>query len=228
MAYNRRSLKNLRPKWKQGESGNIDGRPRGSGFNQMLLRAVAEDNAALERGEIIGMYKVLQQAALSRETVVAKERVHCSVCRHDKRPVIDGLLTLGIPLRAIATGYGLSRSSVFRHKQRHTPSFPGSEQARQIVEAESILPTLLDAFKNLALCWSGSRFVELADASLDALWEAFEALLTDNPRDSLLIRMANAAFRLGVVHGHVYNGSDFDEAQEMLEALESWGETKSV
>jgi hypothetical protein len=211
MAYNRKSLKNLRAKWKSGESGNPGGRPPGTGFWAMLMREMLNDT----------------QGVNTRMIVRAQEPVAvlapCRVCRHPMSAVIDGLLVLGVPLRALAAEYRVSRSSLHRHKCNHTPTFPAGEQARQTVEAESVFPGLLDAFRELANCWGGSRFVELAEASLDALWEAFESLLTDDPRDALLVRMASAAVRLGFIRGHIYDGSDREQAQEILKDMESWG-----
>ena len=177
MSVRQASLRNLRAPWKPGQSGNLAGRPSGTGFWEILMRDVSL------RGSQGGDTQMMEHAR-EREIVTL---IPCSVCRHPLRAVIDGLLVLGVPLRALAVAYKVSRSSLHRHKSNHSPTFPTSERAGQTVQAESVLPGVLNAFHELASCLSGSRFVELAEASLDALWEAFEALLTDDPRDSLLI-----------------------------------------
>jgi hypothetical protein len=152
-------------------------------------------------------------------------RVPCSVCRHEQRALIDGLLALGTPLRQIAAGYGLSRSALHRHEQRHTPAFPAAEGARQIVEAESILPGLIKTFRYLSSMrsYGGGRRDELEKEALDLLWDDLTSILTDSPRDQLLERIAAVAFRLGVIFGHNQPGSDVEQAQAAVEDLESWG-----
>jgi len=55
----------------------------------------------------------------AEEKVRMETYIPCTVCRHEGRAVIAGLLTLGIPVRAIARSYRFSKSAVERHKQRY-------------------------------------------------------------------------------------------------------------
>lgn len=220
MSVRRASLRNLRAPWKPGESGNPAGRPPGTGG---LSFAVMMKTALVLERELWSA-----PATDSGDTVQRAQEVlvPCSVCRHELHPLIDGLLVLGTPLRAMATAFGLSRSSLHRHKLRHTPTFRASHRGREIVQAETVLRKLLEAFRALAES-HGSRFVELAQEATETLYGTFDALLNDSPRNRLLIRMASAAYRLGIVHGHIYVGSDVEEAKAVLEALESWGGDKN-
>jgi hypothetical protein len=219
MPVQQASLHNLRSPWRPGESGNPTGRPPGTGgWSYTAMMGAAR---ALER-ELRNVY--VPDAERGADARQDAREVPCTVCRHELKALIDGLLALGTPLRTLAAGFSLSRSSLHRHKTRHMPRFPVRDRAWQIVEAETVLPGLLDAFRRLEGCLGGLRLGELAHAALDALWNAFETLLADDdPRDRLLINMANAAFRLGVMNGHIYAGSDMEEARAALAALESWG-----
>jgi transposase-like protein len=46
----------------------------------------------------------------------------CTVCDHPKRHGIDQALVTGAPYRSVARRFGLSESSVYRHKTEHLPA----------------------------------------------------------------------------------------------------------
>ena len=136
MAYNSKSIKNLRPAWKPGQSGNPEGRARGGyGYKRRIM---AEFRTAYEADKLLNVQEPLPKESTPAvaESKPVDLRIPCSVCRHEERAIIDGLLTLGIPLRAIARSYGFPKSSIERHKRAHLPVFPNSEKARQMKPIE--------------------------------------------------------------------------------------------
>jgi hypothetical protein len=58
----------------------------------------------------------------------------CTICTHPARPAIDEGLMAGQSLRAVSGQYGLSKSSIDRHKASHLPALPAQE--RTILERE--------------------------------------------------------------------------------------------
>lgn len=65
----------------------------------------------------------------------------CTVCTHPKRSAIDrALIVASTPNRRIATRYGLSESSVRRHRAEHIPAMlVKAEEAATIAEAGTLL-----------------------------------------------------------------------------------------
>jgi hypothetical protein len=65
----------------------------------------------------------------------------CSLCAHEKRTEIDRDIIKGIPYREIEVKYGLSRSSIFRHRKAgHIPAaIAKSEEAQQIAKSGDLL-----------------------------------------------------------------------------------------
>jgi hypothetical protein len=73
------------------------------------------------------------------KAVRAMPRV-CTICSHDERETIDGLLIADASLRDIAGQYTVSKSAVERHKAEHLPAvMVKSEQAREIAHADHLL-----------------------------------------------------------------------------------------
>lgn len=54
----------------------------------------------------------------------------CTVCRHERREEIEIDVTRGVPLRDIASAYGLGHMSVQRHRDNHlSPALIATEKA---------------------------------------------------------------------------------------------------
>src|SRR5271169_1619689 len=151
------SLQNLRAPWAKGTSGN----PRGP-------EAGWKDRA---REKMKPEKPVPVRAPKGRE-------VYCSVCRHSERATIDGLLTLGVPLRSLGRSYGLSKSSTERHKQNHLRTFPRPWEARQIVDGINALHVPMVILRR------NPHYYD-AESLINRLWDALQATLGDNPHDEL-------------------------------------------
>ena len=156
------------------------------------------------------------------------ERVRCSVCRHSELPAIDGLLTLGIPIRVIARNFGLTRSSVDRHKRHHLPTFEKAETARSVVRAEELLyPMLVNLRRSDITTFRGEATVAFRKA-----WDLFESTLDDSPENRLRYCLALACVWLSRVDGRIvwYGGYEFPsfdkrdlpEFRRAIAALEWW------
>jgi hypothetical protein len=152
--------------------------------------------------------------------IVKKERVQCSVCLHENRALIDGLLILGIPVRTLAGYYALTRSAVERHKQNHLPTFPTAEEARAIVDAEKILPPLIEKLKRA----DKDDLMRSTWPTFSALWKAFEDSLGDSPEDRLRLCLAQACVWLYRIQSR--NGcereADLEDTKQAIGALEAW------
>jgi transposase-like protein len=70
----------------------------------------------------------------------------CTVCDHPERHSIDEALVSGAPYRSVAKRFGLSESSVYRHKTEHLPAH--LLKAREVEEAARA-DDLLDQVRNL-------------------------------------------------------------------------------
>jgi len=227
LPYNRRSLKNLRPPWKPGQSGNPEGRARGNyGYERRLTEMFRR---AYEADKLLSVQEPLpnESPPAVEEAKTTELRIPCSVCRHDERVVIDGLLTLGISLRAIARSYRFSKSSVERHKRRHLPVFPNAEKARQMKPIEKGLWQILDSRDGMR--WSGP--VDGAQRALERLWNLNHATAVEELLDRFRIVTIEAfsclipilwrnrsPFRAPEIDDQ--NRKDYKAA---LEALKSWG-----
>jgi transposase-like protein len=70
----------------------------------------------------------------------------CTVCDHLKRQSIDEALVTGAPYRSVAKRFGLSESSVYRHKIEHLPAhLLKAREAEEVATADD----LLDQVRNL-------------------------------------------------------------------------------
>lgn len=198
-----RSRANLRPPWCSGESGNPDGRP---------ARVAPEPGAELELSPAgLGMSDEEFAAMVGPPTVERKPPpVRCSVCRHQDRPVVDGLLVLGIPLRAVTRSYGLARSALDRHRRLHLPRFSADSEARAVTEAGKLLPSAIEKLRyagrfNLASTWP----------VFDRLWRALDASLGDSAKDRLLLALASACVWL-------FRVQEQSDVRKAIRALEAW------
>ena len=228
MPYNRKSKKNLRPRWKPGQSGNPEGRAWGSyGYkrlvNEMFRRAYEADKLLSEE-EPAGE-RSIPAVEVAKPTEL---RIPCSVCRNEGRAVIDGLLTLGIPLRAIARSCGFSKSSVERHKRRHLPVFPNVEKARQMKPIEEGLWQILNSRDGMRL----SGPMDGAPRALERLWELNRGTATGSPLDQLRIATIVAFSYLFPIlgrHPWDFRNGEQNRKQNMkdyeaaIEVLKSWG-----
>ena len=220
------SLRNLRPPWKPGQSGNPAGRPRCGSVS--LFRAWR----AVQRGDTETVRRFLSESSSGPEfrAMVSDPRasgpraIPCSVCSHQQRAVLDALLAIGAPLRSLAASYGLSRSALHRHSKSHTPTFPLAAQAQQVLEAEAVLPRILEVMRKLAFS-TGRQLVEVHEEAVAVLSNSLWALLGTGPRDTLVSGIIVALWHLGIIRGHILASSDVIEARAALAALESWGGT---
>jgi hypothetical protein len=148
----------------------------------------------------------------------------CCVCRHKDRAVIDGLLALGIPLRAIAHNYALPKSSVHRHSKRHVPTFRDTQRAVQVKEISEGLWRLLDSRDGMRL----SGPVDGAQRALERLWNLNHATAIDDPLDRLRIVTIEAFASLIPIlwrdrwslETRESNMKDYEAA---IKKLKSWG-----
>ncbi len=53
----------------------------------------------------------------------------CTICTHDSRVEIDKALIAGEPYRVVAELHEVSRSAVYRHRERHIPKQIAMAQA---------------------------------------------------------------------------------------------------
>jgi len=64
----------------------------------------------------------------------------CTVCDHPERHSIDEILVSGAPYRSVAKRFGLSESSVYRHKTGHLPAHMlKAREAEEIAKADDLL-----------------------------------------------------------------------------------------
>jgi transposase len=64
----------------------------------------------------------------------------CTVCDHPERNGIDQALVTGAPYRSVAKRFGLSESSVYRHKTEHLPAYLlKAREAEEMAQAEDLL-----------------------------------------------------------------------------------------
>ena len=169
---NPRSLANLCPPWKPGQSGNPAGRPLGSRYGFTSFRSA---QAAFREAVRRGMEKANEQASAPLEPIAivsqrepaieemeARTETRCKACQHRNRAEIDGLLSLGFPLRSITQIFGLRKSSVDRHRRNHLPLFPNSEKAHQVVRGEEALHVPLLLLRD-ARYWAATGIINRRD-----------------------------------------------------------------
>jgi hypothetical protein len=64
----------------------------------------------------------------------------CTVCDHPERHSIDETLVTGAPYRSVAKRFGLSESSVYRHKSEHLPAhLLKAREVEEVAQADDLL-----------------------------------------------------------------------------------------
>jgi hypothetical protein len=64
----------------------------------------------------------------------------CTVCDHLKSHSIDEALVSGTPYRSVAKRFGLSESSVYRHKTEHLPAhLLKAKEVEEVAQADDLL-----------------------------------------------------------------------------------------
>jgi hypothetical protein len=64
----------------------------------------------------------------------------CTVCDHHERHSIDETLVTGAPYRSVAKRFGLSESSVYRHKTEHLPvHLLKAKEVDEVAQADDLL-----------------------------------------------------------------------------------------
>jgi len=174
--------------------------------------------------EIEAELRISAEASALNKIKQKRERVQCSACRHKNLAQIDGLLTLGIPVRTVATNYALTRSAAERHKQNHLPTFPMAEKARSVIKAEKLLAPLIEKLKTA----DEDNLLESTWPVFDALWKAFENTLDDSPKDWLLLYLAKACIWLYRIRGRDYDAyeANLADVREAIQVLELWWDRK--
>lgn len=200
------SRANLRPPWGPGQSGNPSGR-------RSLWSIISERMAAPPKEVMTPAdFGMSNRAVMAMVRAGQKARVRCSVCRHKDLPIVDALLTLGVPIRAVARNYTLTRSAVGRHKQNHVPRFPAGGKARLMLQAEELLPPVIEKLKHVDR-YNPER---VTWPVFSKLWKALEDGLSDSPQDELWLCLASACVWL-------YRVQDKEDVRQAIAALESWG-----
>jgi hypothetical protein len=160
-----------------------------------------------------------QPTPIPVEADVSKEpETPCTVCRHVERAVIDGLLVLGVPLRAIGKSYGLSKSSTNRHKQNHLRTFPDAEKARQIVDGINAIHVPMVILRR------NPHYYD-AEGLINRLWHSLMATLGESPRDELCRVIVIAISYLKRIHYTCLSQRKEEterDFQMALKALECW------
>jgi transposase-like protein len=68
----------------------------------------------------------------------------CTVCDHPERHCIDEALVTGAPYRSVARRFGLSESSVYRHKTEHLPAhLLKAKEVDEVAQADDLLGAAL-------------------------------------------------------------------------------------
>ena len=69
----------------------------------------------------------------------------CTVCTHEQKEQIDQALVAGEPLRDVAGRFGISKSSLARHKDAHLPTILAKAQAaEEVAQADDLLGQIED------------------------------------------------------------------------------------
>jgi hypothetical protein len=64
----------------------------------------------------------------------------CTVCDHPESHSIDETLVTGSPYRSVAKRFGLSESSVYRHKTEHLPAhLLKAKEAEEVAQADDLI-----------------------------------------------------------------------------------------
>ncbi len=227
MPYNPKSLENLKPPWKPGESGNPTGRALGS--YSFRWKRIEEDfrNALIQdrQGPQTVEEPVDTARALTVEEIDAMgPRIQCRVCSSEHRQIFDGLLTLGISTRTLAKNFGFSRSSVSRHKLRHLPAFPYPEGAREVVKGEKMLSGPIYFLQRADEVYRG-RLQACAWRVLGDLCESLVSTFGGGTTGRLQYVCLNAIVHLSYVAARDWlaEKQNRKDLRVALHALESWG-----
>src|SRR5918993_1898576 len=69
----------------------------------------------------------------------------CTVCDHPESHSIDEALVGGAPYRSVAKRFGLSESSVYRHKTEHLPAqLLKAKEVEEVAQADDLLDQVRD------------------------------------------------------------------------------------
>jgi hypothetical protein len=215
------SRRNLCPPWRKGESGNPAGRPSGS-YNRRHrgLRRLFFDYMTKPWEEIEAERRVREEEVAMRQHEQRSKRVQCSICRHPQVALIDGLLTLGVPVRAIAINYRAARSAIERHKQNHLACLPIAQNARLAQKAVSVFPPLIEKLKSV----DEDDLVQSTWPVFKDIWEAFMSTVGDTSIAKLQTCLAKACiwlYRVQARTEYEYEANHADVGRAIQE-LELW------
>jgi transposase-like protein len=69
----------------------------------------------------------------------------CTVCDHPQKHAVDEALVSGAPYRSVAKRFGLSESSVYRHKTEHLPThLLKAREVAEVAQADDLLEQVRD------------------------------------------------------------------------------------
>ena len=225
MSYNRKSKQNLCPAWKPGESGNPKGRAWGCfSYKRRFEEGFRDAKIQDMKRQPVEKPAVTVHVLTVEEIDALGPRIQCRVCSHEQLPVINGLLTLGIPLRALARSYGFSKSSVERRKQRHLPVFPYPERAREVVNGVELLRGPIYFLRRVDHVYAG-RFQDCTWRVLCDLWKSLASTFGSNPTGRLQLVCLRAILRLAYIAARDWWAEEQNrkDLRIALQALESWG-----
>jgi len=126
----------------------------------------------------------------------------CETCRSDNRSAVDIALTSGKPAAAVASNYGLSRSSVTRHQARCIPArLVRAAESREELTAKGLVDKLLwyiteaengveiattsGDLTGLARCLKEAHAMVLSVGRTVGVWSDRKQSLVDNRRVSV-------------------------------------------
>jgi len=73
----------------------------------------------------------------------------CTICTHPQRAAIEQALIAGQPIRAIAITYGVSRSSLTRHRDNHLPkALVQAHSAQEAARADRLIGYVVELREN--------------------------------------------------------------------------------
>jgi len=156
----------------------------------------------------------------------------CTVCAHAEREAIDKLLIAGVALRDIAGRYGLSKSSLERHKANHVPAaLAQAKEAAEVAQADDLLGELRKLQKiTMGLLSQGYSAGDLrvavaavgqARANLELMAEITGELERRNLTQIAIVQSpAWQALRDGLIRGLLPIPGAVERVGEILEGVE--------
>ncbi len=121
----------------------------------------------------------------------------CTVCAHESRSEIDGVLVTGGPLRTIADRWSVSKTALIRHKEDHLPAaLVRARGAEEVARADVLLSQVCGLHDRTLAILSASEDAGELRTALGAIREArgnLELLakllgeINDTPRVNILI-----------------------------------------